>query len=407
MPMVKTPDKSVMRYSSCGFNVIRFLGKKCPESGSHVSRNNATAQHYSKWLHRYAVLLVIATFSLVILGGTVTSKGAGLAVPDWPTSYGHGMFELPWMMWVGNIFWEHLHRLAGATVGILCIVMAAWLWVSQQHRPWLRWSGVGLLGLVILQGVMGGLRVTELSIALAIMHGVMGQLFLCLTVFIAAATSAYWTLGDQQAIGRDGLDRLRVYRYLGRFSAFFFVVLLIQLILGAAMRHSEAGLAIFDFPSAYGQLVPPFSQSGIAEATEKILDEGDTWLTAYFTPMQVAVHFSHRVWAIVVLAVGGWFIVRLSRHAVGQPLLLRPAAAITLMLIMQAALGAAVIWSGRHSEVATAHQALGAAILATSSLLLVRLMRLNLRSVIPSNQGEKVVDLQTSTSSSSLKVVGA
>ncbi len=383
------------------------MGKSCPQCGSYVGRNNATSQCYSTWLHRYAVLLVIATFLLVILGGTVTSKGAGLAVPDWPTSYGHGMFELPWMMWVGNIFWEHLHRLAGAAVGILCIVMAAWLWISQQHRPWLRWGGIGLLGLVILQGVMGGLRVTELSIVLAITHGVMGQLFLCLTVFIAAATSAYWASGDQQDIGRDGLDRLRVFRYLGRFSVFFFVVLLIQLILGAAMRHSEAGLAIFDFPSAYGQLVPPFSQSGIAEATEKMLDEGDTWLAAYFTPMQVAVHFAHRVWAIVVLSVGGWFIVRLLRDAIGQPLLLRPAVAIALMLIMQAALGASVIWSGRHSEVATAHQALGAAILATSALLLVRLMRLNLRSVMPSNQGGRVVDLQTPTSSSSLKVVGA
>ena len=106
-------------------------------------------------------------------------------------------------------------------------------------------------------------------------------------------------------------------------------------------------------------------------------------------------------------SVGGWFVVRLLRDAIGQPLLLRPAVAIALMLIMQAALGASVIWSGRHSEVATAHQALGAAILATSALLLVRLMRLNLRSVMPSSQGGRVVDLQTPTSSSSLKVVGA
>src|SRR4026209_699674 len=92
------------------------------------------------WPHRIAVILVGATFPLLFIGGLVTSKGAGLAVPDWPTTFGYNMFLYPWSKMVGNIFYEHSHRLVASAVGFLTIALALSLWL-QEHRKWLRWLG--------------------------------------------------------------------------------------------------------------------------------------------------------------------------------------------------------------------------------------------------------------------------
>src|SRR6266536_3164 len=112
---------------------------------------------FSAWPHRLAVILACATLPLLFIGGLVTSKGAGLAVPDWPTTFGYNMFFYPWSKMVGNIFYEHSHRLIAAAVGVLTIALALTFWL-QERRHWLRWLGAVALLLIILQGVIGRLR---------------------------------------------------------------------------------------------------------------------------------------------------------------------------------------------------------------------------------------------------------
>src|SRR5512147_1858483 len=117
-----------------------------------------TCSEHSPWLHRFAVLTAATTLALIWIGGLVTSHGAGMAVPDWPTTYGYNMFFFPISKWVGGIFYEHTHRLVASGVGFLTVILAVWLWVKES-RPSLRWLGVLAVFLVMLQGVLGGLRV--------------------------------------------------------------------------------------------------------------------------------------------------------------------------------------------------------------------------------------------------------
>jgi len=340
-------------------------------------------------VHAFAVAFVIATFCLLILGGTVTSKGVGLAVPDWPTSFGFNMFGLPLSMWVGGVLWEHSHRLMGSLVGLMAIIISMLLWTPYLNtrvpvgatlaRPWkwarvevtpntgprwLRWFGLATLLLIIIQGIMGGLRVTQISTTLAIIHGVTAQLVLCMTVVIAAATSRMWA--KAASAPKDATTPMAGVR---RVTIALFAVLFVQLVLGAVTRHSDAGLAIPDFPSAYGGVVPPLTQHGIDESLAQIPYDQ---VHGHFTPAQVGIHFAHRVWAIVVLGVAVWTAARVSQAFPAEPALQRPIVALACLLIVQVSLGVMVIWTGRHTEVATAHQTVGAAILATSVLLAIR-----------------------------------
>src|SRR5579884_1898693 len=105
-------------------------------------------------LHRFSKLVAVCTGLLILAGSLVTSNGAGLSVPDWPTSYGWSMFTFPPSMWVANILYEHGHRLIASGVGFLTIVLAVWLWMAEPRR-WLRWLGVAALLAVVAQGVLG------------------------------------------------------------------------------------------------------------------------------------------------------------------------------------------------------------------------------------------------------------
>src|SRR5467141_5122548 len=120
-------------------------------------------------LHRFAKVVVGCTVLAVLAGSLVTSTDSGLSVPDWPTSYGWSMFTFPPARWVGGILCEHGHRLIASTVGFLTIVLAIWLW-RVENRRWLRNLGFAALGAVILQGVLGGLRVTLLKDEIGVFH---------------------------------------------------------------------------------------------------------------------------------------------------------------------------------------------------------------------------------------------
>jgi cytochrome c oxidase assembly protein subunit 15 len=138
-------------------------------------------------VHRLAVTTVAATFVLILFGGLVTNTGSALAVPDWPTTFGYNMFLYPWSQMVGGIFYEHSHRLLGSLVGLLTLALAAALWRAGGA---LRWLGLVAVAAVIVQGVLGGLRVVLLKETLAIVHGCLAQAFFALAVAIALLTSA-------------------------------------------------------------------------------------------------------------------------------------------------------------------------------------------------------------------------
>lgn len=137
--------------------------------------------------HRLALLTAGSTLVLIVFGGLVTNSGAALAVPDWPTTFGHNMFLFPWSRMVGGVFYEHSHRLIGATVGLLTLALAVALW-SRGGR--LRALGLIALAAVSVQGALGGLRVVLLKDHLAIIHGALAHAFFALVVVLALLTSS-------------------------------------------------------------------------------------------------------------------------------------------------------------------------------------------------------------------------
>ena len=314
---------------------------------------------HDPWLNRFAVLTAAATLALIGIGGLVTSHGAGLAVPDWPTTYGYNMFLFPPSFWIGGIFYEHTHRLFASFVGLLTTVLAVWLWL-RERRPWLRWLGVLAFVAVVHQGILGGLRVTLLQNYLGIVHATIAHLFLALVGFIALATTRRWReLTDSPSMVRvpNGL------RYL---LAAGTAAIFLQLILGATMRHQHAGLAVPDFPLAYGKLWPPMDAASLESINQKRLDVRDP---NPITAAQIGLHMSHRIGALVALGLVGasaW----LSRIQLGrQAALARMSAAWCALLLFQAGLGAFTVWSNKAADVATAHVVAGAASLLCGSLL--------------------------------------
>lgn len=290
------------------------------------------------WLHRYAKLVAFSTVLLIAAGGMVTSTDSGLAVPDWPNTYGRFMFTFPVEQMVGGIFYEHGHRLIASTVGLLTIILAAWTWRVDERR-WVRWLAIAALGTVILQGLLGGLTVLLLLPApVSIGHAGLAQLFFCLTIALALFTSPGWRAPNTT----------REDPRLQQLAALTSLLIFGQILLGATMRHIEAGMAIPDFPLAYGRVLPPFWSTGIA------------------------VHFAHRVGAIVVtLAILAAAHQAWHGHST-QRRLRRPALLLVCLVAVQVTLGASVVWSGLQPIVNTAHVVNGALLLATSVVLTLR-----------------------------------
>ncbi|HKQ47762.1 MAG TPA: COX15/CtaA family protein [Phycisphaerae bacterium] len=336
----------------------------------------------NRWLHRFAILVAVATFVLIIAGGLVTSTGSGLSVPDWPTTYGHNMFTFPWSQWVGGIRFEHSHRLIASTVGFLTIVLCIWLW-RREPRRWLCWLGTAALLAVITQGVLGGLTVLYLlPTPISVLHGCLAQMFLCMVVSIAVFTSPRWTAQPklEPAINAGAPQKWALLLTLGIFG---------QLILGAVMRHTESGLAVPDFPRAYGQWAPDLGESAIDRYNEQRRFE---MLLPVVTREQIVYHLAHRAGAIavaiLVLAVAG----RMLRDHGRLASLRRPAVLLMVLLAVQIALGAWTVWSEKSALIATAHVAIGAAMLATAWVLTLRCYR----DVAPIRQEQLEFDLARS-----------
>src|SRR5256714_5585096 len=197
------------------------------ESSSEVS---AVIDRRYKWLHRFAWFTSIATLLLICSGGMVTSKGVGLAVPDWPTTFGYNMFLFPVSKWIGGVFFEHTHRLIASTVGMLTIILAVWLWFAESRR-WVQMLGLAAVGAVILQGILGGLRVTMLKDQIGILHACIAQAFLSLLVVIALVTTNSW-----RSLAAVDVDPKK-FAPIKKLALAIAIAIYVQLALGATMRH--------------------------------------------------------------------------------------------------------------------------------------------------------------------------
>ena len=320
-----------------------------------------------RWLHRFAVFTAAVTFCLIWVGGLVTSHGAGMAVPDWPTTYGYNMFFFPFSKWVGGIFYEHSHRLVASGVGLLTVILTVWLWLKEERR-WLRWLGVIALAAVVLQGVLGGLRVTQMKDVLGVFHATLAQLFFGLMTAIALFTSGWWQ-ADRPKMSVYAADGLR---YL---FATVTGLILFQLILGATMRHQHAGLAIPDFPTAYGRVWPAMDAESVARYNQT---RGEITATNPITGFQIGLQMAHRIAAFVILLSVAWAAGAAWRQA-SQSALGKLSGVWLALILVQAALGAATIWTGKAADIATAHVAVGALSLVTGVVLFLMAARLSNR----------------------------
>jgi heme a synthase len=285
-------------------------------------------------LHRFTVFVTSATFILIVAGALVTSHGAGLAAPDWPLSWGR---VFPPM--VGNLFYEHGHRLIATSVGMLTVALSIWLWRSEG-RQWVRRLGLVALCGVIAQGLLGGLTVKlMLPLWVSSAHACLAQLFFCTMVSLSVFTSHGWSDERPLIEERDGPS-------LRSLCVAAFVVTFVQLVLGATLRHSAS------------------------------------WDEHLPTNLVLA-HVGGA--ALVTLVLGGTLITVLRRHA-GNAYLTRPAMLGVVLLVLQLGLGLAAYLSRRASPdwpqplkpivtVTVAHVACGALVLATTLVLTLRVYR--------------------------------
>ena len=304
----------------------------------------------------------------------VTSKGVGLAVPDWPTTFGYNMFLFPVSKWVGGILFEHTHRLIASVVGFLTIILAVWIWLAEgppsvaaatygaTSRQWVRNLGIIAVAAVVLQGVLGGLRVTMLKDEIGIFHACVAQAFLGLLVFIALATSRFWrSLGRSNLTGLTGqvLQRLRA---IATFAVVITIAIYVQLALGATMRHQHRDLSILDFPTANGAWLPDTSAAALA----KINAWRDAHALSDVTAFQIWLQMAHRFLALLIaIGVIMFFLkVRRFRHSSRAPILSGLTILWAILLCLQITLGAWTIWSNKAADVATAHVAVGAVMLS-------------------------------------------
>lgn len=293
----------------------------------------------NRGLRGFSRVLAGATLVLIFAGGLVTSTGSGLAVPDWPLSYGQ---LFPRM--VGGILYEHGHRMIAGAVALLTAILCFWTW-RVEPRAHVRRIAFAALFTVLLQAVLGGITVLFLlPDAISVSHAGLAEIFFALTVTLATLFSRGWI----EAPPRSAATGVLPVPIMATLTA---GLVYVQILLGAVMRHTGAGLAIPDFPLAWGRLIPPTLIGGIA------------------------IHFSHRVGALIVTMAVGLLLVLVLRRCRGDAWIVRPALLLGALVLTQIALGGLTIWSAKGVIPTTAHVATGAATWATSVLLALRCWR--------------------------------
>jgi heme a synthase len=288
-------------------------------------------------LHRFAIVAAVVTLIPVFAGGLVTSTGSAMAVPSWPLDAGRLIPE----QWSLGVLIEWGHRAIAGTVSILTLTLALWVWMVER-RGWVRYTALAAFGMVVVQAVLGGVTVLfNLPLALAVAHAMTGQVFFCVMVAMAMFTNPRWEtmVPVAHVSSRAPLTPL---------AAATTGIIYLQIFIGAVMRHMHAGLAIPDFPLAFGHLVPPMFS------------------------VPIAVNFAHRCGAVLVTVMVLWTLARVLRHYSDEPALRRPALGLLVLLALQLGLGAATILTLRAVFPTTSHVAVGAAVLATCLALTLR-----------------------------------
>ncbi len=288
-----------------------------------MSASSKPSHKYLSWFTRFTAL---NTLFLIFAGGMVTSTESGLAVPDWPLSYGMLMPPM-----VGGIFYEHGHRMVATWVGFLVVLQTLWIWFVEE-REWLRWLAVASLGMVITQGLLGGLTVIYLlPPAVSVSHACLAQAFYSVTIVLAYLT----TPGTDEALTEESLVSPKAWIPPCVVAAAIYI----QLILGATMRHLGAGLAIRDFPLAMGQIIPPMQSK------------------------EIFFHFAHRVGALVVTALVIWGTTRIQKLGPSATAARRLSLFACLIVLVQFSLGAAVVLMEKPPTLTSLHVVNGAFLL--------------------------------------------
>ena len=380
------------------------------------------APRANRGLLAWALATTVAMFPLIWMGGLVTSKGAGMSVPDWPNTFGYNMWAVPWGQWVGEsaggVFYEHFHRLLGTLVGflatstVLCAfaparcdknrrflgraavvliglavvayamskllplgdasvrtmsqvmslagafgLMAAVAWTCRhrEERRWLRRLAVLVLAAVIIQGILGGLRVVLVSTDLAIVHGIFGQLTLCAGGVLCLAATRWWV----DVVHHPSRGMIWP-------AALLLGLCVLQLVVAAVMRHDDAGLAVPDVPLHFGQVMPPTDQASLDAANAVRAWE-------YNLPPvrldQVWLHVAHRIGAVLITLAAGLTAWRLWRAAKWHVI------AILGLIAVQITLGVLTVLYRKPADLATFHVATGALLLLSVALLAARQVR--------------------------------
>ena len=287
----------------------------------------------------------LATLLLIFVGSLVTSTGSGLAVPDWPLSYGT---LFPPM--VGGILYEHGHRMAAAFVGLLVVIQALVI-TWREPRRWVRVLAWVAVGAIVAQGVLGGLTVLFLlPTPISMTHAVLAQTLFLVLILIAHAQSGDWRRRDPE---RAGVAWRPIAVLLG--------IVYVQLLLGALMRHTASGLAIPDFPLMGGTLLPRFDERMLDAVNAARFD-------LHLAPValgQVIVHFLHRLGALATLAVLALVNVTVRRRPAPRRVT-QLVGAIDGLVVVQVTLGALTVLTAKSPIVASLHVLIGASLLGAT-----------------------------------------
>jgi cytochrome c oxidase assembly protein subunit 15 len=329
------------------------------------------AHTYNPRLSLFAKIICAATLGLIFAGGAVTSKNVGLAVPDWPTSFGYHMWGMPFSMWKAGVFYEHLHRVIASAVGLLVLVMSIWLLISERRR-WIRRLGIACLLAVVFQGLLGGLTVKlTLPLSVSVSHGVLAQIFFGLTIVLAYGLS-------REHVTDRSASKVENARF-AKAAWCLVALILLQLLVAVTMRHDmkhQGGIAVPDFPTVAERWWPGFDAEAVswvnAWRAEAVWEHGAEFeLTEPVRASQMAIHVIHRVLALLIL----FACIGLSVSARRQKVPDRVQVSLYVLdafVVLQIMLGIMVVWSSKGELLATLHVTLGAATLGAAVLLAMR-----------------------------------
>ena len=294
--------------------------------------------HPATPLHRYAQVTVVFAALVLFAGAMVTSTGSGMAVPDWPQSFGTWTPKM-----AGGVFYEHGHRVVAGTLSLLVLGLSGWAAVSER-RSWARWLTWGALIAVLSQAALGGLTVLRGTFnnwdhtdpVISTMHASLAQALFGILVAYAAVSAPGWQVAPMEGAPRG----------LARWAKALAALVYAQIVLGAVMRHQHAGLIIPDFPANYGHVIPTFYN----------------WL--------VALNFAHRCGAWLLVSFGTALAWRVAADKSLDPWVRQPAWVLLGAIAAQFLLGACVVWTQLGLPILTSAHVLGGAVVFTSALVL-------------------------------------